>query len=195
MNVLVIPEDFRNDQYILKPIVQAMMTAVGQPRAAVRVCQDPRLGSVARATNWGRIQDIISRYRFRVDLFLLCIDRDGDSNRRASLDHLERQAAETLPSDKLFLAEHAWQEIEAWALAGQDLPADWSWSAIRAEPNPKERYFLPFAERRGLVDEPAQGRRTLAEEAAQRYARIRQLCPEDVAALEQRVRDWLRDRR
>ena len=25
MNVLVIPEDFRKDQYILKPIVQAMM--------------------------------------------------------------------------------------------------------------------------------------------------------------------------
>ena len=194
MNVLVIPEDFRKDQYILKPIVQAMMVAVGQPRAEVRVCQDPLLGSVAQATRWERIEPIITRYRYRVGLFLLCVDRDGDGNRRASLDYLERRAAALLTGDRRFLAEHAWQEIEVWALAGQDLPAAWSWPAVRAEPNPKERYYLPYAVQRGLTNEPAYGRRTLAEEAAQQYERLRQRCPE-IAGLEQRLSDWLGDRR
>jgi len=39
------------------------------------------------------------------------------------------------------------------------------------------------------------GRKTLAEEAARRYDRICALCPEDVAALEQRVRSWIGGRR
>lgn len=29
MNVLVIPEDFRKDQYVLKPIVAAMLGSIG----------------------------------------------------------------------------------------------------------------------------------------------------------------------
>ena len=35
MNVLIIPEDFRKDQYILKPILEAMLAAVGKPQAKV----------------------------------------------------------------------------------------------------------------------------------------------------------------
>ncbi|MCP4692274.1 MAG: hypothetical protein GY859_29790 [Desulfobacterales bacterium] len=42
MNVLVIPEDFRKDQYMLKPIIDAMMSRAGGV-AKVRVCQDPLL--------------------------------------------------------------------------------------------------------------------------------------------------------
>ena len=56
MRVLVIPEDFRKglsrgtrDQYILKPIISAMMSAVGKPRAKVQVCQEPLLGGVGEA--------------------------------------------------------------------------------------------------------------------------------------------------
>ena len=36
-----------------------------------------------------------------------------------------------------------------------------------------------------------EGRKTLAEEAARRYDRIRQLCPEDIADLEDRVRSFV----
>ena len=32
-----------------------------------------------------------------------------------------------------FLAENAWEEIEAWVLAGLNLPSDWSWAEVRAE--------------------------------------------------------------
>ena len=39
MNVLVVPEDFRNDQYILKPLFERLLQSVGKPHARVRVCQ------------------------------------------------------------------------------------------------------------------------------------------------------------
>jgi hypothetical protein len=180
LNVLVIPEDFRKDQYILKPIVQAMLKACGRPRANIRVCQDPVLGGIVPALRWELISEILDRYRGMVDLFLLCVDRDGVSTRRRRLDELEMQAANALPAERSLLAENAWQELEVWTLAGHDLPEDWSWRDVRNEVHPKERYFEPFARSRGVIDEPGQGRRVLSLEAAHRYARIRKLCPEDV---------------
>lgn len=191
MRVLVIPEDFRKDQYILQPLVTAMMAAIGRPRARIVVCRDPLLGGIGEALKAERISEIIDRYKGMVDLFLLCVDRDGDAHRRQRLDELERTAQALLPESRLFLAEHAWQEIEVWLLAGHDLLDGWSWTRIRAELNPKERYFDQLARQRGVSDEPGGGRRTLGQEAARRYERIRQRCPEDIGELERRIRDWL----
>lgn len=127
----------------------------------------------------------------KVDLFLLCVDRDGKNGRKAALEKIEQQAANSLTSGKLLLAENAWQELEVWVLAGHKLPTDWNWQVIRQEVHSKENYFLPFAEMRSLLDQPGEGRKTLAEEAAHDYHRIRQLCPEDIVALEDRIRTWL----
>ncbi len=91
----------------------------------------------------------------------------------------------------MLFGENAWQEIEVWALAGQDLPRDWKWQEIRAEVHPKETYFEPFARQRGLTSEPGEGRTTLGREAAQNYTRCRSLCKEDIQSLESRLRDWL----
>lgn len=190
MNVLVIPEDFRKDQYVLKPIVAAMLGSIGV-NARVEVCQDPLLGGVTEALKWERIEDIIEQYSWKVQLFLLCVDRDSDPHRRSALDSLERKAAQILPASTRLLAENAWQEIEVWVLAGHNLPAEWKWVAIRAERDAKEIYYLPFARSRGMMDTPGEGRRKLAEEAARRYSRVRQLCPEDIGALEERIRAQL----
>lgn len=190
MNVLVIPEDFRKDQYMLKPIVAATLNWVGVA-ARVEVCQDPLLGGVTEALKWERIKDIIEQYSWKVQLFLLCVDRDSDPHRRSALDSLEQKAAQVLPASKRLLAENAWQEIEVWVLAGHDLPKQWEWTAIRAERDAKETYYLPFARSRGILDTPGEGRRKLAEEAARRYSRVRQLCPEDVGMLEERIRAQL----
>jgi len=187
MNVLVIPEDFRKDQYVLKPIVRAMFDAIDKPRANVRICLDPLLGGVDQATGFARLADIIERYEGMVDVFLLIVDRDGKPGRRAALDNIERKAAAKLKPDRVFLAENAWQEIEVWALAGHRLPDDWSWKDVRSEIHPKERYFEPFAADRGLSQEPGGGRKTLAQEAAGNYRRVRSRCPEDVVALEERL--------
>ena len=35
MRVLVIPEDFRNDQYILKPLFSRLFRSIGKPRVRV----------------------------------------------------------------------------------------------------------------------------------------------------------------
>ena len=190
MIILIIPEDFRKDQYMLKPIVKAMMEALGKSKAKIRVCQDPLLGGVVEALKWERIEEIIERYPM-VDLFLLCVDRDGKAGRKQALDKIEQQSAEVLAQGKVLIAENAWQEIEVWVLAGHDLPSEWNWQTIREEINPKETYFLPLAKQRNLLNAPGEGRKSLAQEAAKKYNRIRQLCPEDIGHLEQRVESWI----
>lgn len=192
MRVLVIPEDFRKDQYMLKPVCEAMLAWLGKAGSKVVVLKDPLLGGIERALDRQQLQAICERYRGMIDLFLLCVDRDGNADRRARLDGIEAAARDWLPANKLLLAEHAWQEIEVWVLAGLKLPKAWDWQAIRAEPHPKERFFEPFAEKRGLSAGPGGGRRALGLEAARYYGqRIRQKCPEDVLALEARVQAFV----
>jgi len=191
MNVLIIPEDFRKDQYVLRPLVKRMLAEIGKPNAVVRVCQNPLLGGIDQATKWDRIKEVLDMYRGMVRVFLLLVDRDGREGRRRALDRLEDNAAGELEGRRAMCAETAWQEIEVWAIAGQDLPDGWNWREIRAETNPKEVYFQPLADRQGLTNEPGGGRRTLGQQAAANYRRVRSRCPEDIAALESRLRDWL----
>jgi hypothetical protein len=40
VNVLVIPEDFPKDQYMLKPIITAMLKELGKPKTKVRILVD-----------------------------------------------------------------------------------------------------------------------------------------------------------
>lgn len=192
MKVLVIPEDFRKDQYMLKPIIKAMMSNLGKIKAQVQVCQDPLLGGVNEALKLENILAIIEQYRGKADLFILCVDRDGKEGRKQALNKLEEETAKILTSrQKLLLAENAWQEIEVWVLAGSDLPSEWKWQEVRQEEHPKERYFLPLAKQQNLLETPGEGRRIMAEKAAGNYKRLRQLCREDLLNLEQRIKDWL----
>lgn len=191
MNVLVIPEDSRKDEHMLAPIISALFRAIGKKNVKVRVCTDPILGGIGQALKWERINEIIDMYKGMVSLFLLCVDRDGKEGRRRILDGIETAAQLVLDADQLLIAENAWQEIEVWVLAGLDLPSKWNWKTIRAEEHPKEAYYLPLAEQRGLLDHPWEGRRVLATEAITRYKRIRSRCAEDVGSLETRIRNWI----
>jgi hypothetical protein len=191
VNVLIIPEDFRKDQYVLKPIIERMFTEIGKPRAQVLMCVDPLLGGIDQATDWERIQDILEMYPM-VDIFLLVVDRDGVKTRRHGLDGLEAKGEALLADDRLLLAENAWQEIEVWALAGQELPKKWKWGEIRREVHPKETYFVPWAKKRGLLDEPGEGRTTMGREAAAKYKRVLSRCREDLGALYTRLSEWVR---
>lgn len=187
MRVLIIPEDFINDQYI-QPIVEAFMENVGERTAHVAVCREPRLRGVSQAMKIGNLEAIIGRYPM-VDLFLLIVDRDGIATRRQGLDVLEDRVAPSLKHHQRFLAENAWQEVEVWILAGHDIQE--AWAAVRLEPNPKERYFEPLAAARGLQDSPGGGRKILAAQAARRFGRVLQLCPEDIGSLRERYgRVW-----
>ena len=183
MNILVIPEDFRKDQYILNPLFSRLLRSIGRPQAHVRVCLDPLLGGVTEATKSERLSEIFDRYAGMVDIFVLCVDRDGNQERRQRLDQLEQQFG----AHGRFLAENAWEELETWVLAGVDLPANWRWASVRAEVNVKEEYFDVLVDQRGLRDHPGGGRKPLAEEAARRIDAIRHKCREDFDALAQRI--------
>ena len=183
MNVLVIPEDFRKDQYILKPLFERLLRSMGRRNARVRICQDPLLGGIVEATKPERIAEIVERYDGMTDVFILCVDRDGNPGRRQKLDDIE----EEFGVDSDFLAENAWEELETWVLAGLVLPRSWRWTDIRAEVHVKEKYFDKLAKRRSVADGPGGGRRALGREAASRIDAIRQKCPDDFDALAQRL--------
>lgn len=204
MRVLVIPEDSRRDKDLLKPLIEALMSTVGRPRAKVRICERPVLGGVAEALKAERLREIIDLWGGQTDLFLLIVDRDGkdgmslpatggqparkNEDRRAVITRLEHESIGLLPGGKALLGEHAIEEVEVWVLAGHDLPAEWSFRAIRAELHPKEAFFVPFlTKHRGLTDDTA-GRALVAAEAARNFQRICDRCPEDVKRLTERIR-------
>ena len=183
MNVLVIPEDFRHDQYILKPLFSRLFRSIGKPRARIDVCRDPLLGGVGEALKAERIAEVIRKHGGMTDIFILCIDRDGNCNRRQTLDGLEAEFGDK----QTFLAENAWEELETWVLAGLNLPPDWNWKTVRAEVKVKKTYFEPLVARRNLSNTPGGGRKPLGVEAARRVAVIRQKCPEDFDTLARRL--------
>ena len=71
MKVLVIPEDFRNDQYLLKPLFERLFSSVSGRRANVKVCQDPLLGGSTAALNIERIREVVEQYKCRAALLRL----------------------------------------------------------------------------------------------------------------------------
>ncbi len=127
------------------------------------------------------------------DLYLLIVDRDGKEGRKLRVENREAELADWLAARQAFVGTLAWREVEVWLLAGHNLPATWEWAAVHAEVHSKEKYFEPFAEERGVQDGPGHVRKALGEEAARRYARVRQRCPE-VRELEERIRAWLATR-
>ena len=107
MNVLVVPENHRNDQYILKPLFERLFKAMDKRNAHIRVCQKPVLGGVNEALKSERIAAIVDLYSEMMDIFILCIDRDGNQRRRERLDQIESKFEE----DQTFFAENAWEDL------------------------------------------------------------------------------------
>ena len=193
MNVLIIPEDFRNDQYILKPLFARLFHVLGSASARVRVCQNPLLGGVEEALKSERLQEITEMYGGMVDVFILCVDRDGNTRRRQRLDEVEAEFGGARAF--AFFAENAWEELETWLLAGLELPPNWRWADVRAEVSVKERFYEVLARERGFGDSPGYGRKVLGIEAAYKLTTIRQKCPEDFDALARRIESMLKAER
>ena len=184
MRLLVICEDFTYDQHIVKPIVEQMMSALGKLQTKVKICHDPQLGGVQQALNPAQIEAIVQKYKGQTDLFLLIVDRDGETGREQQLEKIERLISAT--HNKPLFAANAYQEIEAWLLAGL---SDFSWSrSVRNERDAKETHYLPYAQRRELAATKSQGRKELSRQI--NYNRICQLCPE-VERLQKRLAAWV----
>ena len=183
MNIVVIPEDFRKDQYILKPLFTKLLQSIGVSVADVWICQDPLIGGIGEALKSERLTQIVERRRGWADIFILCVDRDGVAGRRQRLDQIETE----FQGRCIFVAENAWEEIETWVLAGLTLPREWRWADVRAEVDVKERYFEPLAAQRNLTQTIGGGRKILGEESSRNIRDIRRKCPEDFDALARRL--------
>ena len=180
--MLLIPEDFRNDQYILQPLFERLFDSFGKSTARIEMCRKPLFGGIVEALKSENVREVVQQYPM-VDVFILCVDRDEHLGRRKRLDEIETEFG----GSQAFYAVNAWEEIETWVLAGLDLPAEWNWREVRAEVHVKETYFEPFAALRDLSDAPGGGRKELGKEAARRISAIRQKCPEDFDSLAQRI--------
>ena len=165
MKVRLIPEDFTYDQHVLLPLFSRLFRDIGKPNAKISVCRDPNLGGVEEALKVERLREIVNSYRM-MDLFILCVDRDGKKGRKMRLDQIENEFGAS------FLAENAWEEIETWLLAGLELPKEWRWGDVRAELQVKRTYFEPLARKRGVSDRPDGGRGALAREAVRNITAI-----------------------
>ena len=184
MSVLVIPEDFRKDQYLLKPLFLRLFQTIGKGCVQVEICRAPLLGGVGEALKSSRIAEVMNRHGSMAHIVVLCVDRDGKLGRHLRLRQLEREFG---TDRRAFLAENAWEELETWVLAGLALPSRCRWADVRAEVHVKERYFDPVARQHGVADTPGEGRKLLGLEAARRIGAIRQKCPEDFDSLARRL--------
>lgn len=181
MKVLVIPEDPTLDQYILKPIVERILTELGKT-ARVQVLTNPRLRGIAQALDPAIIADVVRTYPM-VDLFLVMVDRDGDPKRPSLATRLEG----TQPHLFVCLAI---EELEVWMLAAHRETLSTPWSEIREEPHPKERFAHPFLAERAPKLDPGQGRSWAMRELGGKWKGVLSAC-EELDGLKQRIHEWL----
>lgn len=189
LRVMLIPEDYTLDQYIARPLAQRLLLDLNRPQARLEICTNPRFRGNKGTTgvlNADNIVKVIQLYPM-YNVFIALVDADGDPDRQAELDGLERDVSPYLSEGQAFLAEDAHQELEVWLLAGLRLPPAWRWEQVRSEPHPKEEYYLPYAQERGVLDTVGGGRKVLMDEAMQHWTRIQERCPQDVGRLRTRL--------
>jgi len=195
MNVLVIPEDAKYDRHMLQPIMERMITSWLEIPAQVAVMDQIKLGSISQARSRDALRRVVNQHRM-FDLFILCVDQDDRSDEAVAdqVEDIEEEMRDHLDergrSDDAFFAIVAKREIEAWVLIGCERAGDWTYTEVRRESNVKERYFEPYAEKRGMDEGEFGGRGPLGEEAASNYRTIRQAC-EELQVLEEKIQDWV----
>jgi hypothetical protein len=181
VKILVIPEDPKLDQYILKPVVVRLFADLDKsPR--IDVLTNPRLRGVAEALDSAKLADIVATFPM-IDLFLVIVDRDGVRTRHATA------AAREAEHPRRLLVCLAIEEIEVWMLAiHKDLGTPWR--EIRNEAHPKERFAIPFLNERAPKLDLGQGRTWAMRELGGQWRGVLERCPE-IRDLKQRLEIWL----
>lgn len=183
MKVMVIPEDPLLDQYILKPVVERIFADLGK-QARVQVLANPRLRGVDQALDAAVVGRIVAMYPM-IDLFLILVDRDGDTEGRpVAVRRREQEHATRL------LGCLAIEEVEVWMLALHREHLDASWQEVRAERDPKERFAQPFLAARAPHLGLGAGRAWAMRDLGSRWRGVLALCPE-IDELRQRIESWL----
>jgi hypothetical protein len=143
VKVAVVCEDHTNDQYILRPVLEAVLAVLGKPHARVQVVSNPRLNGFDSMLS--HLCAIIQRYEFLADVIVVAFDLDGEDgvdgrpHKRARIEN----ALGACPSSKVAVVG-AVQELEVWALWGARRELGTPWPIVRTEQHPKEVYFDPL---------------------------------------------------
>jgi hypothetical protein len=185
VKVLVIPEDPVLDEHILKPIIEQIFAGL-EIKTRVEVLKDPRMRGASQALDPETVKGVVEDNPM-IDLFLLMVDRDcnRDGHEAKARSIVEQHA------DKL-LACLAREEVEVWALAlhRNDLPE--MWNVVRAECDPKERYFNPLVAQKQWKG-PGGGRKRAMKDLGKSFRGLLQLCDE-LTALSEQIAAWLKAR-
>lgn len=164
MKVLLILEDPVNDQFIAKPIVEALI-----PGARVEVLTNPRLRGWAQALDADTLRGIVAG-RPMFDRYLLLLDRDCDSTRQGKLDARTDEHARVAGCLAI-------EELEVWMLAiHQDKLGGVGFSEVRQECHPKERFASPVLAEHGAG--PGGGRKYLMRALSGNLSTLLSRCPE-----------------
>jgi hypothetical protein len=182
--VLVICEDPTHDQFILRPLLERLLTRCDRGHSRIHILTDPWLRGKDDLRK--RIGEIVERYA-SFDLLLCIIDSDG-KDCSGMLDEMMQRFGPKL------LCCAAVQEVEAWLLAGHPNKLTRPWSEVREDPSVKETEFTAFLEAHGDAKRPGAGREELMVEGLRNFDGILRRCPEleelrvRIAALLSRLR-------
>lgn len=195
MKILVIPEDQRLDEHIVKPVIEALVNDIGLS-AQVTVLPEPRLRGASHVFsekgvdgNGPPLLETILAENPMVDCFILVIDRDCDRD-----GHVAKVAAREKRYEKL-LGCLAVQELEVWMLAlyKDELMKEGlvqGWNEVRDECDPKERWAEPLLERLGSAG-PGGGRKRAMRALSGKLKTLMSLC-EEVRELREKLEELKR---
>lgn len=143
--VAILCEDHTYDRYILEPIVESALKSIGIPRPRVVSITNPRISGFD--TLLERLCEVVARYERTASAIVVAFDLDGDDGSPGRRDKLARArgmfaSCSSAPDNVIFLACR--QGAEVYAIWGSRNDVKASWSAIRLERDPKERYFEPL---------------------------------------------------
>lgn len=186
MKVLVIPEDQTHDQYIIKPVVEAILENLGR-KAKVDTLPEPRLRGAADALDPTLIRNIVENNPM-IDLFVLAVDRDCDREGNEA-----RAAARASEHPGKLIACVARQEVEVWMLALHLDAVGASFSDIRVHCDPKEPYAEPLLDRLGSRGGPGGGRKAAMRKLAGNLRSLMSRCDE-LAKLSADIEAWWKER-
>jgi hypothetical protein len=171
-NVLVVPEDPTYNGYILRPLVEHLLSECGKPNSKVKVLDTPRARGYEHAK--ALIVDEVIEAWAHFNLLLFLPDADG-KDKSAEFQYLESKARGR--GVQLFCCA-AVEEVEAWLLAGHIDKLQPSWSEIRSNTSVKELVFQPFLKTHGDSKRAGGGRDLLMKETLENYAGLIGRCPE-----------------
>lgn len=175
----IVCEDHTLDQFVVRPVVEKLLAAIGRKNARIKVVTKPQLRGYADVRK--QACSILRLYGAVSDVVIFAVDADGEDGEEGRPDRTAalKRAIEACEhySEKGFVVA-ARQEVEVWALWGSRGEISDSWATVRSERDPKEKYFDPLT-----VEEdarlPGRGRsRLINKTLSAGWKSFRTGCPE-----------------